>query len=114
MDKYQDLVGKAVAELRNPSEEGFARSFEALSVIPLDELLAELSVRIEEITYGQDVPGLIAAAALPLPENPEALVAIVHRNDLTALHGYVDGDLAKLIASMIMLIASLEEAGRAG
>ena len=111
MDNCQRLVGIAVAELRKPSESGMARSFEALSVIPLDDLLAELGLWIEEITSGRDVPQLIAAAELPLPENPGSLVDIVIRNDLKDLHKYVDGDLVKLIASMIMLIASLQEAG---
>jgi len=111
MDRYQELVGIAVAELRNSSEEGMTRSFEALSTIPLDDLLAELGIWVEEIADGKDVRRLIAAAELPLPEHPEKLVNIVLKNDLKALHGYADGDLAKLIASWMMLIASLQEAG---
>ena len=110
MDKYQKLVGIAVAEIRNPSETGISRSFEALSVIPVDDLLAELGVWVEEITNGKDVRRLIATAELPLPENPEELVEIINRNDLKGLYSYVNGDFAKLIASMMMLIASLQEA----
>ena len=109
MDEYERLVGQAVTEMRSLSQEGMKRAFEALSSIPLDDLLAEFSLWISELTSGRDVNVLIAEAKLPLPEDPARLVAIVDRNDLQGLHEYVGGDLAKLVASMLMLIASFQE-----
>lgn len=109
MDEYERLVGQAVAEMRSFSEEGIKRAFAALSPIPFDDLLAEFSLWISELTSGRDVNRLVAEAQLPLPKDPARLVAIVDRNDLQGLHDYVGGDVAKLVASMLMLIASFQE-----
>lgn len=110
MDKYEKYVGDMVTALRGEDESAIGIAFERMGTLALDELLAELCVWVDEVTLDRDLDGLIAIVSLPLPENPKAFIEAVHRNDVHALHAYSGGDLVKLLASMLSVIASMQEA----
>jgi hypothetical protein len=103
-----------VSAIRSERPDEIETAVAALSNVEVFELLAELCACVDDVTDGKDVDKLVAAATLPLPNDSAVLVAAVNLkspNDLRALHAYADGDLVKLIASMLAVIASLQEAG---
>jgi len=111
MDKYEERVRNAVSAIRSEREDSINGALAALNDLEVTELVQELCVSIEDVTSGKDVDRLLAAATLPLPDNPLTLVDAVDRKDITALHAYANGDFVTLLASMLALIASLQEAG---
>lgn len=114
IDMYELLVRRAVVDIRSENPDQIQASIGALQTLEVGELLAELCVWVEDVTAGKDVDRLLAAATLPLPERPVELIAAVNLqgpDGLRALHATAGGDLVKLIASLLALIASLQEAG---
>ncbi len=111
MDQYEALVGEAVLALRSGEDRRITSAITALSVLGTEELLAELCVWIDEYSADTtDYEALLATTALPVPDRPVELLDAVARNDLQALFDYANGELLTLIASMLALTASLQEA----
>ena len=83
---------------------------EDVNSVPAAELIPEITMWIEDVTAGMNVPRLIASATLPLPEDAEAIVDVVERKGAAGLAAYPENDPAKLVG----LISSLQEAGERG
>lgn len=109
MDEYQELVGDTVTAVRSGDDDRIKAAFEALGPLSPEDLVAELCNWIEDATAGQDIDRLLARTTFPLPDKPKTLIDGVASNNLRALFAYADGDLGKLISSMVLLIAALQE-----
>lgn len=101
----QSIITNAVQETREPS--GDQALLDALTSVPAADLIPEITMWIEDVTAGMNVPRLIAAATLPLPEDTEAIIEVVERKGAAGLAAYPENDPTKLVG----LIASLQEAG---
>jgi hypothetical protein len=110
LNTYQEIVGNAIAAIRGKDGNESTRALEALGTVPVDVLLAELCLWVEDLTAGQDVDRLLKLTRLPPPENPSAIVLAVMNTDISALNAYAGGDLVKLITSMLQLISALQDA----
>lgn len=111
VDQYQVLVWRAVQATRSEDEAAITEALLALNNLAADEVLAELLVWVEDVTRGKDVDELLAAARLPLPADPKTLVDAVLRTDVKAMNAYAGHEFPKLLASLLALVASLQEAG---
>lgn len=110
MDEYQKLVGDAVSAVRSGDDAKIMAAFDGFGPLSAEDLVAELCNWIEDATADRDVDGLLARTTFPMPDKPKALIEGVASNNLRALFAYADGDLGKLISSMVLLIAALQEA----
>jgi hypothetical protein len=113
-DAYEEIVGAAVRALRGGLETEVTNTMASLGPLHVAEVIAELCIWIEDVTVGRDLDALIMSTTLPLPDRPWVIVDAVNRNDIRALHEWAGGDLVKLLASMLAVIASLQEAGERG
>lgn len=110
MDEYQDAVGRAVAAVRSGDDAQIVAAFDAMGALQAEDVVAELCNGVEDAVGGKDAAALTADARVPLPDDPTAWIDAVRRNDLRALHTLAGGDLTRLIASLVLLIASLHDA----
>ncbi|MCT9002606.1 hypothetical protein [Microbacterium memoriense] len=110
MDEYEEAVRRAVEAVRSEDDSRIVAAFDAMGSLGAEDIVAELCNWVEDATDGQDVATLVDNARLPLPDEPLAFVDAVRRNDLRALHELVGGDLGRLLASLLLLIASLQDA----
>lgn len=112
MDVYEERIGKAVAAIREEqSEEEILKAIYELEFLEIQEVIAELCLCVEDATVDKNIYRLLSIAHIPLPDDPERIINAVNNNDITELHAYCKGELPVLLASMLLLIASLQEAG---
>lgn len=101
----QSIVTSAVQEIREPS--GDQRLIDALTAESSPDLIPEITMWIEDVTAGMNVPKLIESATLPLPEDAQKIVDVVDRRGAAGLSAYEGNDPEKLVR----MIAALQEAG---
>lgn len=111
MERSEQLVRSAVAAIRAEDKEQIQRTFVALGELPLDVMYAEVCTSIENTMRGKDVEALLNAPKISLPDDPKRLIISVWKQDFDDLADYAGGDLAKLMAALLVLNASLEDAG---
>lgn len=111
MEKSEQLVKNAMAAVRAADEAEMQRTFVALAQLPVDEMVAVVCLAVEDQVRGRDVEELLAATTIPLPDDPKRLIIGVWKSDFEDLAAYAEDNLAELLGALIVLAASLEEAG---
>lgn len=109
VDEYQKAVGDAVSAVRSGDDAKIKAAFDGFNTLSAEDIVAELCNWIEDATADQDVDRLLARTTMPLPDNPKVLIEGVASNSLRAMFTYADGNIGKLISSMVLLIAALQE-----
>lgn len=105
----RDAVKNAIIVTRAQHEGNMEESRQELLRLPIRDVLADLCFRVQEITVSHDVKELISSAYLPLPEKPMRLVRAVQSLNMANVFAYTNGDREKLIHSLVLLIAGLED-----
>lgn len=111
MEKSEVLVNSAMVAVRAEDETEMQRTFIELSQLPVDEMVATVCLAVEDQVRGRDVEKLLAAAKIPLPDDPKRLIIGVWKSDFEDLAAYADDNLAELLGALIVLAASLQETG---
>ncbi len=109
-DTSKQLVAAAVSAARTQDKGAIDSAFLAFSEAPVDDLLAELCVQLQEATVDSDIELLMDAVQLPLPEEPMRLLISVWRVDMEELFACANNDLAQLLAMLVVLTAAVQDA----
>ena len=85
----------------------------ALDGLDAVEVIAELFLRIEDLTDGVELDALIDATEIPLPDHPREIVEAIRSRDMKALKAVMSTDDLNLVVSRVMnLIVAFTDAGR--
>lgn len=111
MERSEELVQAAMTAVREADEAAMERTFVDVAQLPVDEMVATVCMAVEDQVRGRDIDALLAAATIPLPEDPQRLIVSVWKSDFEDLAAYANDNLAELLGALIVLAASLQEAG---
>ena len=104
-------VDNAITSILDGSEAETEAAFHALAGYDAAEVVAELFLQVEDATDGIDVDDLIAAAEIPLPDNPREIVAAIRARDMKALEAATShDDLNVAVEAILNVIVSLRDA----
>lgn len=109
-DTSRLLVQAAVAAARRQEKDEIEKAFLGFSQAPVDDVLAELCVQLQEVTVDSDIDQLMDAVKLPLPNDPMKILISVWKVDMEELFACADYDLPQLLAMLVILIAALQDA----
>ncbi|XBH21435.1 hypothetical protein V5R04_14670 [Jonesiaceae bacterium BS-20] len=109
-DSSRQLVQAAVAAARQQNKDEIEKAFLGFSQAPVDDVLAELCVQLQETTVDCDIERLMDSVQLPLPDDPMKILISVWKVDMEELFACADYDLSQLLAILVILIAALQDA----
>lgn len=110
-EQIEQLVLAAISAVQSGNRAEIAAAYEGLAPLETGDVIAELSLWIEDLTTGVSEASLLQAAKLPLPPQPTKILRAVADRDIAGLQAAVGSNgLEKIFASLLVLVAALKDA----
>lgn len=107
--RVSEAVKNAVTAARSQHQKSMIFTLKGLLELPFDDVLAHLCFSVKEISAKKSAKTLIDKSFLPLPDRPMILVRGAENASPVKLIAYANGDRKKLIESLVLLVAGLED-----
>lgn len=109
-DEIQKRVLIALNAVESGNRADIIAAYEGLGPLDVSDVIAELTLWMEDLTEDISVGSLVAAAVLPLPSNPEDLAQAIINCDVVGMQDAVGSDqLDTILASLLVLVAGLKD-----
>jgi hypothetical protein len=109
-DEIERLVYLAISATQRGNRADLISAYEGLAPLETGDVIAELTLWVEDLTDGVEVEELLQAVVLPIPPNSEKIIESVLIQDIFGLQEAVGSDtLGSVLAALLVTVAALKD-----
>lgn len=109
-DEIERRVLLAITAVQRGNRADIISAYEGLASLETGDVIAELTLWVQDLTDEVEIPALLDAVVLPMAPNPEKIIESVLAQDIAGLQNAVGSDgLEKVFAALLVTVAALKD-----